>query len=868
MSVWKEIANRLSYLAFRSRFDTELDSEIQFHIETRADELAQTGLTRAAALAQARREFGSGARAREETRAAWQLRWVEDLAADLRYAARAFRRNPAFALTAIACLALGIGANTTIFSLAEEVLFSQPSVRDAQTLAHIEIGGNSHVYMRDYRFLRDAHIFDGLAGENEETEVNWLHGDRTDRLHSVRVTDDFFDVTGIPVAMGRPIQTGESDTVVVSRSFWRERLGADPDVIGRNIVFDGKPYRIAGVLPAGHRTVIGFGFAPDLYLPVAGEKNIVALYARLPREMTRLIARERLKTACQEMDRVFGGGDYPRANQIEVDPISGIDYLRNRNVMPIIAFFAMLMIVVGLVLLVACANVASLLLARASSRSHELAIRLSIGAGHGRIIRQLLAESLLLALCGTGVGLLLNIGCTSLLSRIRFPLPVPVQFTIQPDWPLLAYSIAVALASCVAAGLMPAMKGTRGGISLALKQGERQVAHGRWTLRDALVVCQLSVSIVLLSAGFLFLRNLLHASTASPGFDISHTIWAHMRLVPEGYAQPEKTRALVAEGLSRLRTLPGVEGSTVARVVPLNDNMTTGTGLRTDLSPNPIHVTFKNNYVGPDYFRIMQIPILAGREFLESDRRGAPKVAILNENMARRLFGNTNPIGHTVRYDHGDPITIVGIAKNSKYFTLGEENTSAYYEPYAQLEGFRADLHFLVRAAGAPEALVPAVQAALAPLDTTAALEVKPMSKAMTFALLPSRIGAAILGAVGLLGLGLAAIGLYGVLLYSVSRRTREIGLRMALGASPSGILAMVLRQSAALTFAGIVIGLAFAVFAMRPLAMFLIPEVHPADAGNFIAVGAALAFVALIATVSPALRALRIDPVSALRHE
>jgi predicted permease len=880
VSLWKETLRRAAYLGRRRRFEEELDAEVRFHIETRVEELQQSGLPRHTAQAQAQREFGPAALMFEATRAPWRFQWLEDVGADLRYAARAFRRNPAFALTAIACLALGVGANTTIFSLATEVLFSQPSVRSPRTLLHLQIGGSSHAPMREYRFLRDARIFEGLAGEHEESEVNWRHGDATSRLFAVRVTDNFFDVTGMPLAMGRPIQPARSDggpdTVVLTHHLWQQ-LGGDPNIMGRKLQLDGRLYTVSGVLPAGHRTLMGFGFSPDLYVPVpheqatAGMGQIVALYARIPQGMTRQAAYARLLATCQELDRVYPDGDRKWGKDIGISAVSGFDHLASeRELMPVAAFFAMLMIVVGLVLLIACANVASLLLARASSRSHELAIRLSIGASRGRIVRQLLSESLLLALCGTAAGLALNIGVTAMLSRVRLPLPIPIQFAIQPDWRLLSYAVAVSLVSALASGLMPAIKGTRTGIGAALKQDQGQVGRARWTLRNVLVAGQIAVSIVLLCAGFLFMRNLLQASAMNPGFDLGHTIWAYMRLVPEAYPKPAQTRALIDAAIERLRSLPGVEAAAIAKVVPLNDANTMGTGIGTDLVAKPVQVQFNNNYVGPGYFKTMAIAILSGREFLPSDRQGAPRVAILNENMAKRLFGSINPVGHTVVFEEGHPILIAGVASNSKYFTLGEENALAYYEPYAQWGGSVVNLHFMVRASGSgsPQALVPAIRSALGQLDRTAALEINPMRNALAFAMLPSQVGAAILGAMGLLGLLLASIGLYGTLLYAVSRRIREIGLRVALGASPASIMSMVLRQSLALVAAGVAIGIALAIFAVRPLAMFLVPEVRTSDATNFVVVAAVLGAVALAATAAPALRALRVDPVVALRHE
>jgi predicted permease len=863
-----ELLNRLRYLLSRSRFDSELNDELRFHLEARTADLQAEGLSPAAARVQARREFGSSTRALEETRAAWQFRWLEDLASDLRYAARSFRRNPAFAATAVVCLALGIGVNTTIFSIANEVLFSRPSVRDPQTLAALRVGGNSAVQMDIYRFLRNAAIFDGLIGEHEEGEINWRDGAVTSRLFPMRVTENFFAVSGTPVAMGRPIQPGETDTVVVSDSLWQGRLGGDPHAVGRTMILDGRIYTIVGILPRDHRTLFGFGFSPDVYLPVSDDKTYVTIYARMPAGMTRAIAYARLTAACRELDGPHPPKRHQWARGISVTAVSGMDRLRTDTALiSIAAFFGMLLIVVGLVLLIACANVASLLLARASSQEHEIAIRLSIGAGRGRLIRQLLTESLLLALCGTAAGLALNFLLTNALSRIRIILPVALQYHIQPDLRLLAYSAAVAIGTSLVAGLLPALKATRSAATAAaLKRDEHQVV-GRWTLRNALVIGQLALSIVLLSAGLLFVRNLIGASTSNPGFDLQHTAWAYMRLVPESYTNPEKTREVARVALEHLRSLPGVDSAALATVVPLNNNMTMGMPVRTDLASEPEQITFRFNNVGPDYFHVMQIAILRGREFLPTDRRGAPRVAILNETMARRLFGHTDPIGHTITWGDGSEV-VIGVARNSKYFTLGEDNMAALYAPYDQMGRTIDDLHFLIRAAGAPQALIAPVNAALGRLDATAAIETKPMSQALVFALLPSRCGAAVLGSVGLLGISLAAIGLYGVLLYSVTRRSREIGLRIALGASPHDVLSLVLRQSATLAAAGIVIGIALAIFAVRPLAMFLTPEVRPTDPGTFVAVAALLLTVAVAATISPALRAVRVDPMTALRHD
>ena len=854
---------KFSYLFNRKRFNSELDDEIQFHLEMAAAERGEST---------AQREFGPVVRMREDARSAWQVRWLVDLVSDLRYGLRALRRNPGFAAAAVFSLALGIGANTTIFSLTMEFLFSQPSCRNPETLAEMRIGGSSHANMPHYRFLRDAHIFEGLAGRREEAECNWRYGNDTYRLQVMRVTDNFFNVVRVPVAMGRPIEPGDRDVVVLSDRFWKVKLAADPNVIGKTLIIDGRPHSVAGVLPRAHRTVVGFGFAPELYLPVSRESDQVALIARLPQGMTMQGAYTRLISACKQLDKAYppeGGPRFSWANKVVVTPIAGLEWLKSMNIAIFAAFFGMLGIVVGLVLLIACANVSSLLLARASSRRQELAIRLAIGAGRERIVRQLLAESLLLAWLGTCAGLILNLGLTSVMNHVQIPLPVPVRLLIQPDWRLLLYSIAVATGSALVAGLMPAFKSTRGGVSAALKLEERQVG-GRWTLRNALVAGQLALSVVLLTTGLLFVRNMTKALSMHPGFDAEHAVWVQMRVVPEKYTTVEQTRTVVRNALAELRALPGIEAASIARVVPFNGDSHQTTELRTDVGDQPIQVRLHNNAVGPDYFKAMGIPILEGREFLSSDRKGAPEVVVLNENLARQLFGNRNPVGHTFWYGTaaaGAGLTITGVASNSKYLTLGEERPLAVYRPYSQEEELLADLHFLVRTPR-PRDVAKEIAQTLGRLDSSASVEVKPMRDAMGFAFLPSRVGAALLGSMGLLGLALASIGLYGVLAYSVARRTREIGLRVALGADRAAVLRMVARESFGLLATGLAIGLGISIFATKPLAMFLVPELSPSDPSTFLTVVAVLGVVAFAATLGPALRALRVDPMVALRYE
>jgi predicted permease len=869
MEFLKELWRRLCWLAGRSRFHSELADEIQFHIECRAEELEHSGLPRSEALARARGEFGSRLKAAEDTSGAWQMQWLEDLASDLRYAARAFRRNPGFALTAISCLALGIGANTTIFSITTSFLFSQPSCRDSASLIAIGEGGNSVSSHADYEFLRDAHIFDGMAGINVEREVNWRDGDRTSRFYAGVVTDDFFTTLDIPFVLGRGIAPGEPNTAVISYRVWRGTFSEDPAILGRKLILEGRVYTVVGVLPANHRSVFGFGVSPEVYIPVAND-DYVQFYARMPKGMTIPIASARLRSVLEQLDRIYPKRDWKRTDGTRVTSVTGFDALNAQMPGVVTAFFAMLVVVVGLVLLIACTNVASLLLARASSRSRELAIRLSLGASRRRIVRHLLAESLLLSALGAIAGLAIDIACAKLVNNLTLPVPVPIHLVVSPDWRLLWYSLCTVLVSALLCGLLPALQAVKRDVNHALKQEDRQTER-TWNLRSVLVAGQLAVSIVLLAAGFLFMHNLLRATSMNPGFDVHQTIWAYMRLTPDQYRSPDQTKqmSVARAALEQLRALPGVESAAITRRVPLNDNCVIGTALRTDISTTPVHVKYECNNVGPDYFRTLAIPILRGREFSSADRKGSQSVVIVNETFARTVFSGADPVGHTITTDSrsGKAKLIVGVAKDSKYFTLGEKQRLAVYEPYFAYDE-PINLHFLIRTSSSPSGYVKSVTDVLGSLDSTAAIETKPMSRALGLALLPSQAGAVMLGAMGILGLMLAAIGLYGVLLYSVSRRTREIGLRMALGATPSDVLRIIGRHSLALVGSGVLAGLALAVFAMQPLALFLVPGLSTMDTTVFLAVIGVLGAVALLATLAPAMRALRVDPMVALRYE
>ncbi len=852
---------KLRFFRHRSAFDESLDEELRLHLEEHADDLVRQGVPREEALRRARAAFGSPARAAEDTRREWQFPWLEDLLADLRYAARALRREPLFLTVAVLSLALGIGCNTAIFSLAMEALVSAPSVHDSSTLVRARLGGNSHVNLRPLTYLQNLNVMP-IAG-TREGEVNWRHGDEAQRVFAMRVTPNFFDVVGVPVQLGRGFRPGEARSVVLSYRFWQAKLHADPAILGHALILDGEPYIVTGVLPADHRTLSGMGFAPALYVPVSAGANInLQLFLRHPAGLALSAVRERIVHLGRQLDQVMPEKDFKFADEVRVNPVAGLHLLN--DLQSVAVFFGVLLAVVSLLLGIACLNVSGLLLARASTRVQEFAIRTSLGAGRGRLIRLLLAESFLLAGAGVVAGLLLNVLLTRLISQIDLGLPVPVAFNLEPDWRLLSYTSLIGLISALLIGVLPAWRTSRGDTAEALKQDQRQTGS-RLTLRRLLVIAQVAASIIVLTTAALFARNLFAAVHLHPGFDLDRTVYVSLRLVPESYPTVESRQAITERARLLIETVPGVASTAAASMIPFNDDATHGGMLRTTLSKDKIRVPHYYSRVGPGYFRTLGIPLLAGREFTP---QGIDEV-IVNESFARRVFGVHSPIGESIIFDDHRR-TVVGVVRDSKYAWMNDHQRPAVFERYEMsASGNRASmLVFMVRAGVDPDSLVRPLRQAMLSLDSSAAVEVKPLAQAMGLALLPSRVGAGLLGIMGLLGLLLTTIGLYGLMAYSVTRRIREIGLRVALGANPGRIRRLIFGEGAWLIGTGLALGLVAALFLTRPLAEFLVETISTTDPLTYALVSLVMLAAGLLACAIPARRALRIDPMVALRYE
>jgi len=843
---------RLLLKLFRRRtLQADLEAELAFHRE----------------MAQAHGNpirLGNTAVIKEHAFDLWRFNAIENIWRDLHYGVRSLGRSPGFVLGALLSLGLGIGVNAAMFSIAVEFLLSQPSVADARSWVAVRLAGNSHSKPEVIEFLRKSGVFQEVAGENFETFINWNDGRETRRIFSVQTTRNYFTALGVPVAYGRGFTDGDSgDVVVLHYHFWQKHFNGDPSAVGRAINLDGRSYTVLGVLPQSHRTLLGYGLSPDVYLPRYLNDTILQIYARLKPGMSLGEARAALQVLAERLDQAMPER-FKYENGLRVIPLAGFARLKqDQEGLVIGLFFVALLALVALVFLIACVNVAGLLLVRASNRRHEIAIRLSLGASRGRLLQQLLAESLLLSLSGAGVGFALAQLVARLLASIQLPIPVPIHLQIEPDWRVVAYAAVLGVAATVVCGLLPAWQSVKDSLASSLHRGERRL----W-MRRSLVIVQIAVSVVVLVTGSLFLRNLLLAHATSPGFDVRQTLRAEVHLPPVQYRDKARLNAYFGEALRQLQVLPGIEAAAAARIIPFTDN----THFRSDLTftrtGRKENARFNWNAVSPDFFRAMDIPLLAGRAFSAADRDGA-RVVVVNKTFVDRFLQGGNAIGATFLWGEGQTLhQIVGVVAGTKSLTIGEADEPQLYQPLAQIDNDRPRIQFVLRSATPPVTQLAAVRLALRHLEPGAGVEVETLYSSIGLAFLPSQVGAVLMGGVGILGLLLAAIGLYGVTAYSVASRTREIGVRIAIGATRASIANLVLTESAKLLVTGSAAGLLVALFVTRPLAVFFVPGLGPGDPWSFAAVVAVLTATGIVATLGPVRRAIRVDPVTSLRYE
>jgi predicted permease len=811
---------------------------------------------------------------------------------DLRFALRRLSKSPGFTLVAVASLALGVGANAAIFSLVNAVLLRPLPVRDPGRLVSVSLTGKDDSMQAfsypTYKDFRDRNqTLDGLFAERM-APLSLSRGAGNERVWGYLVSGNYFEVLGVGAERGRTFTQADDGAplsaplAVVSHSCWQRRFGGDPDLVGRDVQLNGHPFRVVGVMPEGFAGT-EIIYTPEVWVPMSMQEWVEPGNAWLERRTTQnLFAVGRLKEgvtseqAEASLNLLAGqlGREYPDTDEgrkvVLIPPGFILPQLRGA----VVGFAAVLMGAVSLVLLIACANLANLLLARASGRRKEIALCVALGASRWRLVRQLLVESLLLALAGGGAGLLLAAWLMELVAAYRPPIDIPVWIETGVDWRVLLFALGASLLTTVIFGLVPALQATRTDLVPALRGVASSRARGRSRLRGALVVAQVTLSLVLLVAAGLTVRALRQLQTASPGFEVEYGLVASFDLGLQGYDEA-RGRDFQRRLLERVRALPGVRAASLTDLFPLSLNY----------SNNDIHIEGRPGARGanaaqamvasvePDYFAAMGIPLVTGRPFGGRDAPEAPRVVVVNETFARRFFPGVDPAREAVgkrvsfRGDEGPWDEIVGVAKDGKYWTIGEAPQPFVYSPLAQ--SYASTVTLVVRAPGGDaRALAPALNAEVRALDAGLPLfDVKTMEEHLGVSLFPARVAAALLGGFGLLALVLAATGVYGVVSYAAAQQTREIGIRVALGARRRDVLRLVAGRGMLLVALGVALGLAGALALTRFMEGVLY-GVSASDPLTFALVAALLLAVALVACLVPARRATKVDPMIALRYE
>jgi len=828
---------------------------------------------------------------------------------DLRYALRTFVKSPVFVMVAVFSLALGIGANTAIFTLVNQVLLRRLPVRNPEELVLLKAMGRhygsnngrdklSYPMYTDFRDRND--VFQGMFCRDQK-EFNISVEGRTERVSGELVSGNYFPVLGIRAVLGRvftaqdDLMQGANPSAVLSHGFWQSRFAGSRDVIGKKLVLNGYPFTIIGVSESGFNSTDPL-LAPQIRIPVSMKAQVdkqgfyslndrrgrwVNVYGRMKPGVTVAQVKAALQLQFHQiLEGEVRAKEFAKAAPeskagflkmyLDILPASqGRSNMRDRFQKPLLVLTA----VVGLVLLIACANVANLLVARATARQKEIAIRLALGASRGRLISQLLTESLLLALAGGLAGLLLAIGIDRVLLSFLPNEGTPLALSGLPDGRVLLFAAAVSLVTGVLFGLAPALQSTRPNLSGTLKDQAGAVVGGTAvSLRKALVVAQVALSLLLLIGAGLFIRSLRNLRDLDPGFRVQNLIAFSINAPLNGYT-PERSLQEYRQIKEVMDRLPGVTANAMA-IMPIlegdewDNTMTVDTfNAKPGESPDP-HM----NFLSADYFKALDTPLLLGRDFNVRDAKTAPKVAIVNETFAKRYLGSaTNAMGHKIG-SGGDPgtktdITIVGVARDTKYEGMRDRVPDEVYLPIQQ-QPFVLGVNCYVRTASDPAQMFASLRKVVHETDPNLPVtDMKTMEKQLDNSLVTERLVASLSSAFGLLATVLAGIGLYGVMAYLVARRTREIGIRMALGAMPGNVLWLIMREVLVLVGLGVLIAVPSALGLTRLVSAQLY-GITPNDPLSIVAATLGIAGVAILAGYLPARRATRIDPMNALRYE
>ena len=876
---WGEIWRRLLALWSQTKQDADLEQEMRTHIELRAMRLRSEGLDPDEALYAAKRRFGNVSLFRETSAAMWSWAWIDSLRQDLRYSARILLRNPAYTLFAVTVLALGIGADSAMFSVVNAVLFNGLPYPKLDRLVFINESLPKAAFLNvswpDFLdWAHQNHSFESMA-VIQPARVKLIGAGEPRIIPGAFVTAPFFSLMGAHAVLGRTF-TAADDTLssrpvaVVSYAFWRNSLKSDPNAVGKEIELRERAVLIAGVLSPTFRAP----WECDAYMPLGLETSDPSLLSRENHPglivMARLLDGLSIKTARADMDAIMArlASAYPASDKNESAVVTSF---AERMLGDVRTQLLVLFGAAGLVLLLACANLAHLALARAATRQREFAVRLALGAGRGALIRHSLAETAVLIFLGGFSGLLLAYGCIGPIVRLC-PYNVPGLAEAKIDMHVLLFTLAISIASGLLFGLAPTLHALRTTVNLSLKQGDSSLGGGsagrlhRWT-RASLFVTEIAFALVLSIGAGLLLRSLTSVLDVSPGFRADHLLALD---VVRSTGNNAGDSAFFQNSLERLQHLPGVTSATAVMCPPLGGTCWTSPYARERLAASEYDQRpwTALNMIAPNYFSTMSTPLLEGRFFVAADTANSPAVAIVNRTMAHLLSSDGHPVGRylNVQYAAHPVLEIVGVVPDVKQFALDAPVMPEVYVPVSQMPV--SFMTILLRTAIAPGSLTSAARQVIEQLDRRQPIaQITPMTESIAFSLGSRKFATFLLSLFSALAVLLAAIGVFGVMTYTVAQQTREIGIRMALGARGSQLLRRILSQSARLAAVGLVIGVGGAWALTRLLSRFLF-GVTAHDPLTFLGVTFALVCIALLASLLPALRASATDPVRALRYE
>jgi putative ABC transport system permease protein len=879
-----EIRIRLRALFRRKAVEAEMEEELRAHLEHQTEKYVRSGIPREEAARRARLELGGLEQVKEECRDARGVNFIETTMQDVRYGLRQLRRNPVFTIVAVVTVALGIGATSAIFSVVNAVLLRPLPYRDAGKLVVILHHGQGPVAPANFLDWRSQnHVFADM-GAAEYWTPNLSGVDRPEQIWALRVTSDIFPLLGVEPIFGRTFlpeegRPGQDREAVLSYSLWQRRFGGESSVIGQSIMLDGEKYTVVGVMPRGFKFAPFWATKAELWAPLsladrAGDRvgSSLRVFARLKPGVTIGQARAEMATITGRLEKLYPGTNRHYTVLPLMEKVVG-------NIRPALL---VLLATVSFVLLIACANVAHMQLARAASRQKEVAVRTALGAGRSRVVRQILTESLLLALLGGSLGLLLGLWGMRVLGALSPP-GIPRVETVSLDSHVLVFLVVASVLTALGFGLAPALHASEVSLNDSLRESERGsgegIRHNR--LRSLLVVSEFALALILLVGAGLMLRSFVALQAVDPGFNPEHLLTMLVSVTGSESAEPSHRTAFYQGLLDEVRGIPGVRSAGAINHLPLAGDLWNASLLIEGRPVPPPGESPQAVYrvVLPGYFRSMEIPILRGRDVANGDNLNAPAVVVVNEALARNLWPGQVPLGKRIALRDTLPnpqwLTVIGVARNAKQDDWAAKPNIEVYLPYLQsreyLEG--ADSHhsyltLVVRAEGDPASLAPAIESSVWALDKNVTVsQVQTMPQVLREAEALPRLYLMLLGAFAAVALILAGVGIYGVMSYSVSSRTHEIGVRMALGAARGEVLGLVVAQGFKLTLMGVGVGIVGAL-ALRRFIASLLYGVRPTDPLTFAVVCLLLIGAALLASYIPARRASKLDPMVALRYE